>query len=207
MIKKSGVRSPQSGVEADAPDAGPRTPDTGLQSDKRRTTRVAIGLGSNIGDRSAHLRHAVERLASLLAGLRVSPFIETEPQEVSPQGRFLNAAAVGETEMAARPLLAELLAIERERGRERPHAGAPRTLDLDLVLFGGETIDEPGLKVPHPRFRRRRFVLEPLAAIAPEMIDPVTGLTVEELLKGLTREGNGETTMEPGKRDALIPDP
>jgi 2-amino-4-hydroxy-6-hydroxymethyldihydropteridine diphosphokinase len=145
-------------------------------------TRVAIAMGSNIGDREAHLRYAVQRLASLLTGLQVSPFIETQPEDVSPQPLFLNAAAVGTTRLAARPLLDALLAIERERGRERPHIGAPRTLDLDLVLFGAETIDEPGLKVPHPRFRRRRFVLEPLAAIAPAMVDPVTGLTVEELL-------------------------
>ena len=147
-------------------------------------TRVAIALGSNIGDREGHLHYAVERLAVLLRNLRASPFIETEPQDVSPQPLFLNAAVVGHTPLAARALLEALLAIERERGRQRPHAGAPRTLDLDLVLFGAETIDEPGLRVPHPRFRRRRFVLEPLAAIAPEMLDPVTGLTMEELLKG-----------------------
>jgi len=172
-------------------------------------TRVAIALGSNIGDREGHLRYAVDRLAGLLTNLRVSPFIETEPQEVaSPQPLFLNGAVVADTGLAARPLLEALLAIERERGRKRPHAGAPRTLDLDLVLFGSETIDEPGLKVPHPRFRRRRFVLEPLATIAPEMLDPVTGLTVEELLKGLAREGIADQgTAGPGKRDPLIPDP
>lgn len=152
-------------------------------------SRVAIALGSNIGDREGHLRYAIERLAGLLANLRVSPFIETEPQDVFPQPLFLNAALVGDTTLAARTLLDVLLAIERECGRERPHVGAPRTLDLDLVLFGTETIDEAGLKVPHPRFRGRRFVLEPLAAIASEMVDPVTGLTVEELLRGLSTKG------------------
>ncbi len=178
MTTESEVRSPKSGVETrSTSDIGPRI------SDNERRTRVAIALGSNIGDRAAHLRYAVERLASFLTDLHVSPFIETQPQDVSPQPLFLNAAVAGSTELDARALLDALLAIERERGRERPHAGAPRTLDLDLVLFGADTIDEPGLKVPHPRFRRRRFVLEPLAAIAPAMVDPVTGLTVEELLR------------------------
>ena len=93
---------------------------------------------------------------------------------------------MGEATLSARGLLDALLAIERERGRDRPFAGAPRTLDLDLVLFGDQVVNEPGLIVPHPRFRERRFVLEPLAEIAPEMIDPVTGKTVRELLTALT---------------------
>jgi 2-amino-4-hydroxy-6-hydroxymethyldihydropteridine diphosphokinase len=94
---------------------------------------------------------------------------------------FLNAAAVGETDLPARALLDELLAIERRFGRDRPYPGAPRTLDLDLILYGDSIIGEEGLIVPHPRFRERRFVLAPLAEIAPDWVDPVTGRTIRDL--------------------------
>jgi 2-amino-4-hydroxy-6-hydroxymethyldihydropteridine diphosphokinase len=100
----------------------------------------------------------------------------------------LNAVLVGETTLAARDLLTLLLEIEREGGRERPYVGAPRTLDLDLVLFGDEVVDEPGLQVPHPRFRERFFVLGPLAEVAPDFRDPVSGLRVSELLRVLLRD-------------------
>lgn len=149
---------------------------------------VAVAIGSNLGDRHAHLDLAAARLKDLLANLRISRAYETDPVDVpDDQPRFLNAAAVGEADLPARELLDALLAIERERGRERPHAGAARTLDLDLVLYGDQVIDEPGLRVPHPRFRERRFVLEPLAAIAPGLVDPVTGQTVRALLTRLVR--------------------
>jgi 2-amino-4-hydroxy-6-hydroxymethyldihydropteridine diphosphokinase len=98
---------------------------------------------------------------------------------------FLNGAVVGTSAEDPRALLERLRAIERERGRERPFIGAPRTLDLDLILFGSAVLDEPGLSLPHPRFRERRFVLEPLAEIASDLVDPVTGLTVSELLARL----------------------
>lgn len=148
--------------------------------------RAAVALGSSLGDRRAHLDYAVSRLRSFLHNLIVSTCRETEPVDAPvPSGAFLNAAAVGETTLSAREVLGALLAIERERGRERPFPNAPRTLDLDLILFGEETIDEPGLRVPHPRFRSRRFVLEPLAEIAALMRDPETGLTVAALLRRL----------------------
>lgn len=147
---------------------------------------AAVALGSNDGDRAANLDFAVARLRSLLDGLLVSEYRETPPQPPSDphDTPFLNAAVVGRTDLSARALLDELLAIERARGRERPHAGAPRTLDVDLVLLGDEVIRRPGLEVPHPRFRERKFVLEPLAEIAPDLVDPVTGMTVRELLEG-----------------------
>jgi len=145
-----------------------------------------VALGSNLGERAGHLNHAVLRLRGMLGGLRVSRFYDTIPVGATgPHPLFLNAVAVGETAMRARELLERLLAIENERGRERPYPNAPRSLDLDLLLFGNATIDEPGLIVPHPRFRERRFVLEPLAEIAPDMKDPVTGKTIAELLKSL----------------------
>lgn len=150
---------------------------------------VAVALGSNLGDRAAHLRYALDRLHDLLVDLVASPFIETEPEGVGPQPPFLNAVAVGRSALPPTGLLDALLAIERERGRERPFAGAPRSLDLDLILAGDLVVAAPGLEVPHPRFRTRRFVLEPLAAIAPDLVDPVTGLTVRELLERLGGRG------------------
>jgi len=144
---------------------------------------AAVSLGSNLGDRRAHLDYAVSRLRTLFTNLRVSSYQDTDPVGVPDhQPLFLNAAAVGDTALGARSLLDALLAIERERGRERPFPGAARTLDLDLVLYGNLVTDEPGLIVPHPRFRERLFVLGPLVEIAPDLVDPVTGSRVADLL-------------------------
>ncbi len=148
------------------------------------TCRVAIALGSNLGDRHTHLSYAIDALQLDLVDILVSPFHETEPVGVGPEHRpYLNAVMVGRTQLPARLLLDRLLEIEEERGRARPYPMAPRTLDLDLVLYGDRIIEEDGLSVPHPRFRERIFVLRPLAEIAPEMIDPVTGKSISELLK------------------------
>jgi 2-amino-4-hydroxy-6-hydroxymethyldihydropteridine diphosphokinase len=145
--------------------------------------RVAIALGSNLGDREAQLRGAVASLAPVFTHLRVSSFYETDPVDVpEAQPMFLNAAATGESELSARAVLDALQAVEQQFGRERPYVGAPRTIDLDLILYGESVIDAPGLTVPHPRFRERRFVLEPLAEIAADWVDPVTGKTIRELL-------------------------
>lgn len=146
-------------------------------------TRVAIAMGSNLGDRRAHLEYAVDAIGPDLSDLRVSTFFESEPSHVGPEhGPYLNAAMVGYTTLTPRLLLDRLLEIETERGRFRPYAQAPRTLDLDLILYGAVRIDEDGLQVPHPRFREREFVLAPLAEIAGEMVDPVTGQAIAALL-------------------------
>jgi len=144
--------------------------------------RVAIALGSNLGDRRAHLDYAIDALRLDLTRMIVSSFQETEPVGVGPEhGPYLNAAVVGDTQLPARLLLERLLDIEEERGRARPYPAAPRTLDADLILYGSEIINEYGLLVPHPRFHERDFVLAPLAEIAPEMIDPVTKKTIIDL--------------------------
>ena len=149
---------------------------------------VAIALGSNLGDRLAHLQFAVDRLQSVLHSIRVSPVEETEPFDVpDAQPPYLNAVAVGETDLEPEVLLRRLLAIERERGRERPSVRAARTLDLDLILYGDRIIETPQLQVPHPRFRERAFVLGPLKHIAPDLRDPVTGRTVRELWEAMGR--------------------
>jgi 2-amino-4-hydroxy-6-hydroxymethyldihydropteridine diphosphokinase len=148
--------------------------------------RAAVALGSNLGDRAAHLAFAQARLGQVLANAVCSSVHETDPVDVpGVQPRFLNAAVVGDAAVGPRELVQTLLALERERGRGRPFVNAPRTLDLDLVLFGDVVVHEPDLIVPHPRFRRRRFVLEPLAEIAPDLVDPVTNLTVLQLLEQL----------------------
>ena len=148
--------------------------------------RAAIALGSNLGDRQATLTAAAAALRGIVSHLVVSSAHETAyVGGGTPQPPYLNAAAVGETALSAPALLDALLEIERQFGRERPYPDAPRTLDLDLILYGMEIHEAPGLVVPHPRFRRRRFVLEPLAEIASDWIDPVTGRTVEELLRVL----------------------
>jgi 2-amino-4-hydroxy-6-hydroxymethyldihydropteridine diphosphokinase len=141
-----------------------------------------IGLGSNLGDRDGTLRAALERLGEL-GPLRVSSFRETEPVGVTDQPLFLNAAAELETDLGARELLERLFEIERELGRERSAETrwGPRTIDLDLLLYGEETIDEPGLTVPHPRLAERRFALEPLDELAPDLALP-DGRRIRELL-------------------------
>jgi 2-amino-4-hydroxy-6-hydroxymethyldihydropteridine diphosphokinase len=148
---------------------------------------VAIALGSNVGDREQYLRDAIAGLAPFLSNVHLSKLIETEPVDMAgEQRRVVNAAATGDTDISARELLDRMLAVEQQLGRTRPHPGAARTVDLDLILYGDAVIDEPPtLIVPHPRFRERRFVLEPLADVAPYWTDPVTGLTIAQLLENL----------------------
>ncbi len=150
------------------------------------TTIVAIALGSNLGDRDAHLDFAVSRLSQLLSDVAVSSRRDTAPVDVvGEQPTYLNAALIGRTALDPHALLRELQAIELADGRERPYANAPRTLDVDLILYGESVVDDNGLVVPHLRFRERAFVLEPLAEIGPDLVDPVSGLTVAALLARL----------------------
>ena len=149
--------------------------------------RAYVGLGGNIGDRRAHLEQALDLLTREpgIEIVAVSSIRETDPVGYVEQPRFLNAVAALETELAPRELLERLLAVERVLGRERagPRFG-PRTIDLDLLLYGGEVVEEPGLTVPHPRLAERRFVLEPLVELAPDLVLP-DGRRVGELLSGL----------------------
>jgi 2-amino-4-hydroxy-6-hydroxymethyldihydropteridine diphosphokinase len=151
-------------------------------------TRAYIGLGSNLGDREAKIAAALEllRQEERVEVVAVSALRPTDPVDYLDQPRFLNGAAAVETSLSARELLERLLAIERSLGRERdsgPRYG-PRTIDLDLLVFGAETIDEPGLRVPHPRLAERRFALEPLAELEPVLEVPGLG-PVQALLAGL----------------------
>ena len=135
------------------------------------SVQVAIALGSNLGDRGAHLDFAVSRLSQILGSTRASSRSDTAPVGVAgEQPRYLNAAVVGSTTLTAHELLAAMQAIETERGRTRPFVNAPRTLDLDLLLYGDRQIATASLVVPHPRMHQRAFVLAPLAEIAPDAV-------------------------------------
>jgi 2-amino-4-hydroxy-6-hydroxymethyldihydropteridine diphosphokinase len=153
----------------------------------RRVQQAYIGLGSNLGDRDRNLGRALELIDSLRHTrlLRVSDVRETDPVGYEQQPRFLNAAALVETTASPRELLDALLEIERRLGRTRDGVRyGPRTIDLDLLLYGDELIDEPALTVPHPRLHERRFVLEPLVELDPRLNVPGRG-SVEGLLAGL----------------------
>jgi 2-amino-4-hydroxy-6-hydroxymethyldihydropteridine diphosphokinase len=134
-------------------------------------TRAYVGLGANLGDREGTIREAVRRLGPA----RISTLRETDPVGVVDQPRFLNGVAELETELRPRALLDRLLEIERELGRVRGERWGPRTIDLDLLLYGAERLREPGLTVPHPHLHERRFVLEPLAELDPSLEIPGHG--------------------------------
>jgi 2-amino-4-hydroxy-6-hydroxymethyldihydropteridine diphosphokinase len=158
---------------------------------------VYLGLGSNLGDRRAHLEAAIAQLARLGAIKAQSSVYETEPVEMAPPSGthswFLNCAVALETELMPRQLMARLLGIERGLGRKRERAAEPgkkqpRTIDLDILLFGNSVIETAGLTVPHPGMHQRRFVLEPLAEIAPEARHPVFKRTMRELRDALPKD-------------------
>jgi len=152
-----------------------------------------LGLGSNLGDRRAHLEAALAQLEQLGTVQARSSFYETEPVEMPGAGWFLNCAVALETELMPKQLMARLLEIERGLGRKRARQAAgstrqPRTIDLDLLLFGNSVIETAGLTVPHPAMHTRRFVLEPLAEIAADARHPVFKRSVRELRDALPKD-------------------
>jgi 2-amino-4-hydroxy-6-hydroxymethyldihydropteridine diphosphokinase len=150
---------------------------------------VYIALGSNIGDRAENLRHAREQIAVPdLRVLRASSIYETAPRDVKDQPWFLNQVIECETDLFPRQLLARLQKIEKSMGRKRRIAKGPREIDLDILFFGDAVVKAPELEIPHPRIAERRFVLEPLAELAPEKKHPGSRKTVREMLAGVANQ-------------------
>lgn len=152
-------------------------------------TPVYLALGSNMGDRMANLEAAIEALPPEVRVVERSPVYDTDPKYVVDQPRFLNMVVGAETELDASALLGHLKKIEKSLGRTAGKRYGPRPIDLDIVFFGDEKIDRPELTVPHPRLSERAFVLRPLADIAPDLIHPVTGRSIVEMLDLLENDG------------------
>ncbi len=148
-------------------------------------TVAYIGLGSNLGDREANLNNALDMLSQRVLIAEISPFYLSEPEVLKDQTDFLNAVACINTDHTPQELLKLLNGIEKRMGRERTFSDAPRPIDLDLLFFGSDIINQPGLEVPHPRAHKRAFVLVPMADVAPDFVHPVLHKTIGELLAGM----------------------
>jgi 2-amino-4-hydroxy-6-hydroxymethyldihydropteridine diphosphokinase len=161
--------------------------------------RIFLSLGSNLGDRVANLRAGIDALKQLngVCVTTISPWYETEPIGEADQPVFLNLVIEIETELEPLELIEPLKGIERDMGRVPSGPWAPRPIDMDIILCGDLVMDTDRISVPHKEFRRRRFVLAPLADIAPDAIDPVTGKTIAELANGSDVEGDA-TLFEVG---------
>lgn len=163
-------------------------------------TEIAyLSVGSNLGNREQNLKEAVRRASTLGRVVAVSSFYETEPVEVTDQPWFLNCVLALETTAEPAQLMRELLRIEHEMGRQRLVKKGPRSIDIDILLFGDAVVNTPDLTIPHPEMTRRRFVLEPLAEIAPDLLHPVSQKTVTLLLAELA-PGQRVQKYEPGIR-------
>jgi 2-amino-4-hydroxy-6-hydroxymethyldihydropteridine diphosphokinase len=157
---------------------------------------VYLSLGSNLGERAENLNSAIQLLEALGKVVAVSSFYETEPVELTAQPWFLNCAVKLDTEKMPKQLLGRILELEQEMGRRRHRQKGPRTIDIDILLFGNSIVDTLELTIPHPAMHQRRFVLEPLAEIAPEVRHPIFKRTIRELRDALPA---GQAVRKVGK--------
>jgi 2-amino-4-hydroxy-6-hydroxymethyldihydropteridine diphosphokinase len=163
----------------------------GVVSEDCMKKTVYLSLGSNVGERESHLRSALERLGALGRVTAVSALYETAPVDLTTQRWFLNCALALETELMPKQLLRRTQQIEQQLGRNRHgvlSAKGPRTIDIDILLFGSAVVDSPELVIPHPAMHERRFVLEPLAEIAPDVRHPAFHATIRELRDAMGKE-------------------
>ena len=156
-----------------------------------------LSLGSNLGDRAAYLQKCIRLLSKLGDVAKISSLYETEPMELREQPWFLNCVVELETHVSARELLSRIQQIEAELGRSREIDKGPRTIDIDILLFDSEVINEGDLQIPHPAMHKRRFVLAPLAEVSDQVKHPVLGKTAEELLRGLDASGGEVRRLAP----------